>query len=188
MKRIELAVVGIRLLAIYCYIVALQYLHGYVFNFVNWGEENARYVYLTTILSSLSPGIAMTLAATILLFLAPRIAKRMVGATADETISTPAETNGIQAMLFSTVGLLVCLLQIGPTFENVSNLIYRSNAIPFSPSDNPERAIREAWFILTGGILQLAIGGLVFFQARRLAAWWRHLRTWSKSHDPGART
>ena len=188
MKKVDLATVGVRLIAIYCYILALQYLHGYVINFVNWNEDDARYLLLTTIVSSLAPGLTMILTGTLLLLLAPRIAKRLAGTTTDDSSLTSWDAGQIQAVLFSAVGLFVCLSEIRPTFENISNLIYRSRAIPFSPSVNPERAIREAWFSLTGGILQIAIGALLFLQARALAGWWHRLRTWNTPHDPGART
>lgn len=164
----SIAVIGLRILAIYVIIKMLELAQFIVPYFMYERGESIE---------------AISLAILILIhwFIFGLL---FFGAEKISSFFLPKQSNGeiqitdyerITAILFSTVGLLVFLWGIGILFDALSNIINLNVMQPDFLRDNKSYLF---WIPFSKGGVQVLLGLILFVGGKKLAKWWTDFRNW----------
>lgn len=174
LKKVDLTTIFIRLIGLYCLIQSISSLQGFTYIMGMSTTVDSPYT-ITTLLSSIVPGIILVIIGIIVLAQSQRLAHLITPPPIDEQISMPINFEYFQSILFSAVGVFVFLTTIPRIFVNVSSLITLDQSFYFNNAITP-KFVRDAWFSLTGGLLQSIAGVFLFFQGKIVSGWWHRLR------------
>ena len=164
---LNITIIALRLLGIYCFLYSLESFQHLPYVFTS--EDNQM---LPMMLTSMVPGGVVVLCGIILFAFARPLAMRLANDLFDEEPVT-VEIEQLQPMLIAVVGVLVFALAVRPTFLTAAQLVSLSKDNTMVSAVSPKR-VRDTWYILAGGLLQLFVGGAIFFKARSISRFWNN--------------
>jgi hypothetical protein len=165
----SIAVIGLRLLAIYVIIKMLE-LGQFIVPYFMYEQGES--------IEAISLAILILIHWFIfggLFFGAERISRFMLPKQLDEEIEV-TDYERITAILFSTVGLLVFFWGIEMLFNAYSNIINLNVMQPDFLRDNKGYLF---WIPFSKGGVQIISGLLLFIGGKKLAKWWIDFRNWT---------
>jgi uncharacterized membrane protein len=133
---------------------------------------------LSTVLSVLAPAFVFIAIGIFLFDRTERLAMLITPPPAEEQLSMQYDMQYLQSILFSVVGVFIFATSIPKFFQTISGLItFNQNDYPTNPVT--PKIVRDTWFALTGGVVQLIIGIALFFRGKKLSSWWHRMREWN---------
>ena len=165
----SIAVIGLRILAIYVIIKMLELSQFIVPYFMYEQGESIEAISLAVLI------LIHWFIFGGLFFGAERISRLMLPKQLDEEIQI-TDYKKITAILFSTVGLLVFLWGIGMLFDALSNIINLNVIQPDFLRDNKSYLF---WIPFSKGGVQVLLGLILFVGGKKLAKWWTDFRNWT---------
>ena len=181
MKACELAVLVLRLLAVYCFVEAVPQLGEFVQivlvtlkHAVRDGAESGGWT-IEMAVASLFPTTALVVVGLCLLWFSTPLGRRLAGSASDEVVTSRWGAGEAQSAAFAVAGVVVVAMAAPGLFFAAAQATRMSGdeaAAAFAP-----QALHDAWMRLIGRTLQLAIGVGLFFGSRGLSLMWRRLRT-----------
>lgn len=165
----NIAIVGLRLLAIWAFIKATvfaQYLPSYFIL-----EDN--------FLTATGLGIALTcllyfVLSILLYYKAPYFAERITDGFGH--IEAPEfDYQKLAAILFSSAGLLIFFWAIESFIQTIGSLYHYRVMDP----QNPDRFWSELRLLVFGGGIQMFAGVVLFIGGKKIAQWWQDFRNWT---------
>lgn len=169
MNRFDVAVLAIRLAALYAWFQAVEYVATGVLSLFfaqskGFGETSA----LATLLYIL-PCVAMILIGFFLFWRAPSLAQCFLPPA---TVDQPPVTSPGPVVAFAIVGLAVFLYALPRVIGECTTLFQRLRF----PWSNAREEFLRALPALAANMVQLACGFALFVRPRKLAAWWLRKR------------
>lgn len=130
---------------------------------------------VATVLVSIVDPVVFIVAGLLLLVFSQPWGRRLSAGLPDSSVSS-ASSADFAGIAFAAVGVLVFALAVPGVFNRVVYLISLSS-MDATTIPGLAREMSQARTGLVGAVLQLILGAGLFFGARRLAAFWRFLRT-----------
>ncbi len=177
MSPINLAIVGLKLMAIYCFVQVVPLFSTSVFFLA---EASARDVHLRSQFSSifftLLPCVSLLLLSIVLFVFSQPLARRIASSTSTGQGESNCTLEQVQAIAFAAAGLLIlvtALPSVGRALQGLIDLYAyheQGDNILLSHTLN-------SWLYSAGVIAQLVIGVLLLLNPKGFRNIWRFLRT-----------
>ena len=172
MTPVQIAILSLRLLAIFTLIDTIPYLMSLTEAFAWKGVALAGDRQFNTDLILIGTILSLVLQFSIGLFLfvyAKRLAKRMIAEEESEKSSTELSAKNIQTIAFSVVGLIMIVIAIPHIAQFAVNLQALKNA----GAETLKRSISiGTWAYSIGILIQFIFGIILFLGARGLSSLW----------------
>jgi hypothetical protein len=181
MKKIDITIIALRLIGVYCLIESVIVLERFTFILGGSTKGDDPFI-ISTVLSIFIPAVVLIFIGLLLLLKTGWLAERLTPKPSNEQISVQWKSEEIQSILFSVFGIFIFSAAIPRVFWAIGQLITAGQVLYPTTSLVP-RIIRDTWLALTGGVIQLVVGAALFFQARTLSAWWHRLREWTPNRE-----
>jgi hypothetical protein len=165
----NLAIVGLRILAIWALLKALVYVQYLPSLFVQQDD--------------LMPAAAIGTLAILLIYLAfclvlflktSAIAEKIAPGSSDASLDS-IDYRQLASICFATAGLLIFFWSINTFLSSIGSLHhYRLMNLM-----NPDRFFSQIRFLLFGGGIQMIFGLCLFIGGKKIAGWWYNFRDWT---------
>ena len=175
MSTRDFAIVGIRILAIYCLVLFLVQLSGlsYVPTIPEAGDRTSFYMLYGI------PSITLLASGVLLLVFSESFATRIVPETTDgEPVS--GDLQSFQSVLFSAVGLYLAISAVPSIFISVAQTV-RWYHLDSSHYTDRTIEFQQVWLPLAGHLCQFLIGCFLFIGSRAVVSHWRKIQANRKS-------
>ena len=180
MSTRNLAIVGVRLLAIYCFVQSIVQSNNFLtlFDFMTtgWGADTSLGAEAATLGLASLPGVSLLLLAVFLFVFSVPIARRLTPAESAGVAETVCTFEELQAIAFAAAGILIlatALPNVGRAVEGLLSL-YRSRQ---QGGAIDARGFRASWLYSLGLIAQLLAGLVLLLNPRGCRNVWHWLRT-----------
>lgn len=164
----NLAVLGVRFLALFVLLRALMYLEVIpsilVDEYFSFSDSWHSFVVI---------GLYLFLSGS-LFYASERIAGYMIPKSKEQDFQID-NYERLSAVLFSSIGLLIIYWSIQSLFQSIASIVNMNVVYP----DNPNMQEYRTLTIIFGGFIQLIIGILLFIGGKKLAKWWNDFRNWT---------
>ena len=175
MSPINLAIVGLRLLAIYCFVQAIPLFSAFGLVAAMFSSDAFRTSQSTAIFTSLLPGGLLLILAILLFIFSEPLARRITSSLSSDTKESICTFEQLQALAFAVAGILILatsLPSLGRAFQDLFILYsyHKQGAI------NPADRVFSSWLYSAGVFAQLAVGLLLLLNPKGFRNVWRYLR------------
>ncbi len=176
MTPINIAIVGLRLLAVYCFVEAAQVFSVYgPLGLVNAlaNPEMFGHNDMEAILATSIPGVLSLLLAILLYIFSKPLARRLAPPVSDETKEIICSFEQLQTVLFAAAGLLIlakALPSMGRALDQLIKLYH-------SHESGQHFMTYYSWFYFGGVVAQVILGLMLLLNPKGFRNVWRWLRT-----------
>ena len=173
MKKNELTIIFIRLLGIYFVIVSIAALSnlGMLFTFNAANNDPDTSFQLSNAISLTVPSMVYFLSGIVLLVLSKSIGRKIYSGL-EEQIPEVENYRELQSILFSVAGVIIVIYSLHQLISSCLTLIYIRDT-PY-----PEKFIRDTWFSVIEGVVQMLIGLILIVQTRTITKLLTKIREW----------
>jgi len=175
MSTRNLAIVGLRLLAVYCFVESISLFTTYGFMRLFSRLEVGSSAAVAFLLTFLPGGSLLLLAALLFVFSAP-IARRLAPAESAGPAETVCTFEQLQAIAFAVAGILILAWALPNVGRAVEGLVYLYKT-GREGGTLQTTDFRESWSYSIGLIAQLAAGLALLLNPRGFRNVWNWLRT-----------
>jgi hypothetical protein len=176
MSSINLAIVGLRLLAVYCFVQSVPLFSAFGFTAVVFAPESFGRSQPAAIFTALVPGGSLLLLSIVLFIFSPPLARRMASSASPEPGGSVCTLEQVQAIAFGVAGILILAAALPGLARALSGLIVLySNHKPGGPV--PADRVFGSWLNFAGVAAQLVVGALLLLNPKGFRNVWRYLRT-----------
>lgn len=165
----NLTIIGLRLLAIWVFLKALNYLQFLPVCLSNSYNSQG------------SIGIGMLIvfflflaSAGILFFKAPFLSTKITSNSESMSLER-INYEKLASILFAAIGLLIFFVGLETLFNSVGTVYNQRVTSP----QNPNQLLSDIRTILFGGGVQMIIGLVLFIGGKKVANWWYNFRNWT---------
>jgi hypothetical protein len=172
MTPINLAIVGLRVLAIYCFIQAVPLFSAFGLVAALYAPDSFR----NSIFTSLLPGGSLLILAVLLFIFAKPLARRLAGSEPSDAKENFCTFEQLQALAFAVAGILIlttALPSLGRAIQNLF-ILYSYHR---QGGTNPADRVFSSWLYSIGVFAQFAVGLLLLLNPKGLRNAWHSLRT-----------
>jgi hypothetical protein len=176
MSPINLAIVGLRLLAIYCFVQSLPLFAALGFVAAVTVPNAFSQPQSESVILSLLPAGLLLLLAVLLFALSVPFAHWLTRPTSAEPKENVCTFEQFQAIAFAVAGILILatvLPSVGRALQDLVALYYYHKQGGTNPADR----IYSSWLYCTGVVAQLVLGLLLLLNPKGFRNVWRWLRT-----------
>jgi hypothetical protein len=176
MSPINLAIVGLRLLAVYCFVTAVPLFSELGLlpaMFVPGAFSQSR---STAIFCALLPGGLLLVLSILLFVFSQPLARRIASTTSSEPDGSPCTFEQVQSIAFAAAGVLIlatALPSVGRALQDLV-VLYSYHKQGFI---NPADRVFSSWLYSAGVIAQVAVGLALLLKPKAFQNIWRYLRT-----------
>jgi hypothetical protein len=169
----NIALLGLRLLAIYCFVQSVMLLSTYPFMAVLSNPEMTGRSKTVAYLFAFLPGGSLLLLAVLLFVFSEPIARRIAPPESGEPAERFCTFEQLQATAFAVAGILILATALPSVARAVQDLVllYRMRG------DNQAREIWDNWRFCIGVFAQLVAGLLLLLNPMGFRNAWHWLRT-----------
>ncbi len=164
----NLAILGVRFLALFALLRALMYLEFIPSILVD------EYFSLSDSWHSFVVIGFYLLFSGFLFITSERVASFMIPELKDQDFQID-NYEKFSAVLFSSIGLLIIYWSIQSLFNSIASIVNMNMMYP----DNPDMQEYRRLTIIFGGLIQVILGILLFIGGKKLAKWWYDFRNWT---------
>ena len=176
MSSINLAIVGLRLLAIYCFVQAVPLFSAFGLTAFMFAPESSGHSQPFAIFIALLPGSSLLLLSILLFAFSQPLARRIASTTSPEPSESVCTFGQFQAIAFGVAGILIlatALPSLGRALQGLVVLYsYHKQG-----GTNPADRVFSSWLYSAGVFAQLVVGVLLLLNPKGFRNVWRYLRT-----------
>ncbi len=176
MSSINLAIVGLRLLAIYCIIQAVPLFWDVSFTAVMLGSGSFGHSQPVAIFMALLPGSSLLLLSILLFVFSQPLGRRIASSTSPSPSESVCTFDQFQSIAFAVAGILIlatALPSVGRALQSLVVLYsYHKQG-----GTNPVDRVFSSWLYAAGVFAQLVVGVLLLLNPKGFRNVWRYLRT-----------
>ncbi|MDR3457737.1 MAG: hypothetical protein P4N60_09850 [Verrucomicrobiae bacterium] len=176
MSPITFALVGLRLLAIYCAIQAMLMFSTFGVVAVVFTPQSADHLQPSAVFISLLPGGLLLLLAILLFVYSPPLARRLAAPAAPEPAGNGCTVEQVQAIAFGIAGILI-LAEALPNVGRAGQGLLAVYAQYQQGGTNPPGQVFSSWLYAAAVAAQLVAGALLLLYPKGFRNAWRHLRS-----------
>lgn len=174
MSPINLAIVGLRLLAVYCFVESVPLFSA--FGLV--GTEIVQTVgrsQTSAVIESLLPPILLLLSAILLFIFSVPLARRLTASCISDGKESVCNFEQLQALAFAVAGILIIATSLPSLGRAVQDLFVLYSYHKQGGTNSADR-IFSSWLYSIGVFAQLALGLVLLFNRQGFRNAWRWLR------------
>ncbi len=175
MSPINLAIVGLRLVAIYCFVQVMPLFFAFGTLVAVSHPDAHGYSQTTAILTLLPGGLVLVLAIVLFIFSEP-LARRLASSLSSDVKEGGCTFEQLQALAFAVAGILILatsLPSLGRALQNLF-ILYSYHK---QGGTNPTDQVYSSWLYSIGVFAQLVVGVLLVLNPKGFRNVWRYLRT-----------
>ena len=176
MLPINLAIVGLRLLAIYCFVESVPLFSAFGLVAAMFAPESFSHTQSTAIFTALLPGGLLLILSILLFIFSQPLARRMVSTTSTEPSGSVCTFEQVQSIAFAVAGVLILATSLPSVGRALQDLVvlysYHKQG-----GTNPADRVFSSWLYSAGVIAQLVIGVLLLLKPKGFRNVWRYLQT-----------
>ena len=176
MSPINLAVVGLRLLAIYCFVQAIPLISEFGVIGAMFFPEAFRSSQTTAIFSSLLPGGSLLVLAIVLFIFSEPLARRLTFSLSGDGKESICTFEQLQALAFAVAGILILATSL-PSFGKALQSLFILYSSHQQGATNPTDRVFSSWLYSVGVFAQMAVGLLLILNPKGFRNVWHRLRT-----------
>ena len=176
MTPFNLAIVGLRLLAIYCFVQSIPLITTFgVIGALSRTEDPFGRSQASAVAMALLPGVALFVAAVLLYVFSVPLARRLSAVHPTENVESVCTFDQIQTVSFAVAGILILAFALPSVFRGVVSVIefVRSKR---EGTVTPHQTY-DTWLYCIGVVAQVVLGFLLFLNPRGFRNAWHWLRT-----------
>lgn len=185
MKANGVAILALRLLAVYCFVraTALLALMGPVW-MMEFRHSHSEALTPGAVALAFLPTVIVLVLGILLLVFAVPWGERLAGEVAEAGPGGSISFEQLQVLAFAVVGVIVFAGSLPRLFNSIYSVVavIRLNT---AEGRGQRPFVRPDWLGAIGTLLQAILGLALFFQARGFARFWRSLRTFATPKPPG---
>jgi hypothetical protein len=172
MTSINLAIVGLRLLAVYCFVQAIPLFSAFGLLAAMYASDSFR----GSIFTSLLPGGSLLVLAVVLFVFSEPLARRLASSPSADAKESVCTFEQLQALAFAVAGILILATALPSLGRAVQSLVvlysYHKEG-----GTNPADRVFSSWLYSIGVFAQLVVGVLLLLNPKGFRNVWRYLRT-----------
>jgi hypothetical protein len=178
MTPFDLAIVGLRLLAIYCFVQSIPLFSAFgVVGALSRAEDPFGRSHASAVAMALLPGVSLLVAAILLYVLSLPLARRLSAVHPAENAETVCTFDQLQTVSFAVAGILIVAFALPSVFRGVESVIQlvrykREGGAAVSPHQT-----YDTWLYCIGVVAQVVLGLLLLLNPRGFRNAWHWLRT-----------
>ena len=176
MSPINLAIVGLRLLAVYCFVQAIPLFSAFGLVAAMFSPDAFRGSPSTAIFTSLLPGGSLLILAIMLFFFSGPLARRLSSSLPSDTTESICTFEQFQALAFAVAGILILATSL-PNLGRAAQDLFILYSYHKQGGTNPADRVFSNWLYSIGVFAQLAVGLLLLLNAKGFRNAWHRLRT-----------
>jgi hypothetical protein len=176
MSSINLAIVGLRLLAIYCCIQSVPLFSTFGFTAVLFAPESFGRSQSLAIFTALLPGGFLLMLAILLFIFSHPLARRIASPASPEPGGSACTLEQVQAIAFGVAGLLILAAAFPGLARALQGLVV-GYAHHKQSGVNSADWVFSSWAQFAGVIVQFLVGALLLLNPKGFRNVWRYLRT-----------
>jgi len=172
MTPINLAVVGLRVLAIYCFIQAVPLFSAFGLVAAVFAPDSFR----GSIFTSILPGGSLLILAIILFIFSEPLARRLASSARSDAEESICTFEQIQTLAFAVAGILILSTSL-PSLGRALQDLFILYSYHKQGGVNPADRVFSNWLHSIGVFAQLAVGLLLLLKPKGFRNVWHRLRT-----------
>jgi hypothetical protein len=177
MTPFNLAIVALRLLAIYCFVQSIPLFGAFgVVSALSRPEGPFGRSQAWAIATTLLPGGSLLLAAILLYVFSLPLARRLASVQPAESAETACTFEQLQAVAFAVAGILVLAFALPSVFRAVESVIDLVRDKKVSGPVSPDH-LYGTWLYCIGVVAQVVVGLVLVLNPRGFRNAWHWLRT-----------
>ncbi len=172
MSSINLAIVGLRLLAVYCFVQAIPLFSAFGLVAAMYASDSFR----GSIFTSLLPGGSLLVLAVVLFIFSEPLARRLVSSSSADAKEDVCTFEQLQSLAFAVAGVLILATSL-PSFGRALQGLFIVYSYHKQGFTNPADRVFSSWLYSVGVIAQLVVGVLLLLNPKGCRNVWRYFRT-----------
>jgi hypothetical protein len=175
MSPINLAIVGLRLLAIYCFAQAVPLFSAFGLVAAMFAPDSFRDSQSMAIFTSLLPGGSLLVLAIVLFIFSAPLARRLTSSLSTDAKENVCTFEQLQALAFAVAGILILTTSL-PSLGRALQDLFILYSYHKQGGTNPADRVFSSWLYSTGVFAQLVVGLLLLLNPKGFTNLWRWLR------------
>jgi hypothetical protein len=176
MSPINLAIVSLRLLAVYCFVTAVPLFSAFGLVAAMFAPRSFGQIQSPDIFTALLPGGSLLILAVLLFVFSQPLARRIASTTSPEPVGSVCTFEQCQSIAFAAAGVLILAAALPSVGRAVQDL-FVLYAYHKQGGTNPADRFFSSWLYSAGVIAQLAVGLALILKPKGFRNVWRYLRT-----------
>ena len=176
MSPVNLAIVSLRLLAIYCFVEAIPLFSAFGLLAAVYSPDAFRGSQSMAILKSLLPGVSLLVLAIVLFIFSVPLARRLASSHSGDGKETVFTFEDLQALAFAVAGILILATSL-PNLGRALQDLFILYAYHKQGVTNPADRVFSSWLYSIGVFAEFAVGLLLLLNPKGIRNAWRWLRT-----------
>jgi hypothetical protein len=176
MSSINIAIVGLRLLAIYCFVQSIPLLSAFGLVAAESGQEYFGHTKFIAIFVTLLPGGLLLVFSLLLFVYSQPLARRIASSTSIESNESVCTFEQFQSIAFAVAGVLILATSLPSVGQSLHDLAVLYSYHQQGGTNPPDRVFRS-WLYSAGVLAQLTVGTLLLLNPNAFRNIWRYLRT-----------
>ena len=171
MSPINLAIVGLRLLAIFCFVKSVPLFSAFGLVAAMFAQDSFR----GSVFTSLLPGGLLFILAILLFTFSDALARRITSSLSSDTKESICTFEQLQALAFAVAGILVLATSL-PSLGRAAQDLFILYSYHKQGFINPADRVFSSWSYSAGVFAQVAVGLLLLLNPKGFRNVWRYLR------------
>ena len=177
MTPLNLAIVGLRLLAIYCFVQSIPLFSAFgVVGALSRTEDPFGRSHTSAVVMALLPGGSLLVTAILLYVFSLPLARRLVAVQPAENAETACTFEQLQTAAFAVAGILILAPALPSVFRGIEAVIEFARYRKEGGTVSPYKAY-DTWLYCIGVVAQVVIGLVLLLNPRGFRNAWHWLRT-----------
>jgi hypothetical protein len=176
MSPINLAIVGLRLLAVYCFVTAVPLFSAFGLVAAMFAPRSMGQIGSPGIFTALLPGGSLLILAIVLFVFSQPLARLIASPTSAEPGGSVCTFEQVQSIAFAAAGVFV-LATAFPSVGGALQDLFVLYAYHKQGGTNPADRVFSSWLYSVGVFAQLAVGLALLLKPKGFRNVWRYLRT-----------
>jgi hypothetical protein len=172
MTSINLAIVGLRLLAVYCFVQAIPLFSAFGLVAAMFASDSFR----GSIFTSLLPGGSLLILAVVLFIFSEPLARRIASSPSADAREVACTFEQLQALAFAVAGILILATSLPSLGRAVQDLFVLYSYHKQGGTNSADRVF-SSWLYSAGVFAQLVVGVLLLLKPKGFRNVWRYLQT-----------
>jgi hypothetical protein len=177
MSSFSLALVGLRILAIYCFVQSIPLFAAFgVVGALSRAEDPLGRSQTSAVVTALFPGGSLLIVAILLYLFSVRLAKHLAGGHQNENTQPTCSFEQLQIIAFAFAGILILVLEIPGLLRGIEAAVELRRYKKEGGSVTPHQSY-DTWLYFIGVVAQVVVGLVLLLNPRAFRNAWHWLRT-----------
>ena len=178
MSALNLAIVGLRLLAIYCFVQSVPLFGAFgVVAALSRTEDPLGRSQASAVATALLPGSSLLIVAIVLYVFSVPLARRLVARQVTESGEPACSFEQLQTAAFAVAGILILAFTLPSVFRGVESVIELVRYKREGGQGVTPHQTYDTWLYCIGVVAQVVVGFVLLLNPRGFRNAWHWLRT-----------